>query len=284
MQNSSGDARAKPKHLAMTDAVYTPNDLNFKRYFSYSVFFHVSLSVLLLLGVWVQRSRNPWGGIGGGDSGVRVGLVASAGIPMPPPANPTDSEAVDLTKGLYKEEPQPKEPEPKTDATKIPKFEKEKPLPPSKPSKVFEKNTPQPQNAVPYGKGGQMNIPSGYSNTPGPLSGGIAVQGQGGGGDFASRYAWYIEAVRRAVNQNWMQNTIDPGVRAARQAKTTLTFTINRDGSIKDIRVSVSSGNRSMDDSTQRALLSIDHFPPLPPDYSGRYVDVIFDFDLGMIR
>ena len=268
----------------MSEAVYASHDLNFKRYFSYSVFLHVSLFVLLLLGAWMQRYRNPWGGIGGGDSGVRVGLVASSGIPMPPTANPTESESVDLTNGLYKEEPKPKEPEPKTDVTNIPKFEKEKPLPPSKPSKVFEKNSPPPANAIPYGKGGQMNIPSGYSNAPGPLSGGIAVQGQGGGGDFASRYGWYIEAVRRAVNQNWMQNTIDPAVRAARQAKTTLTFTINRDGSVKNIRVSASSGNRSMDDSAQRALLSIDHFSPLPPDYPGRYVDVIFDFDLSMFR
>jgi len=264
----------------MTDALYTTP---FKRCFSYSVFFHVSLTVFMLIGVWIQRSGNPWGGIGGGDSGVRVNLVASAGIPMPPTANPTESEAVDPTKGLHKEEPKPKEPEPKTDATKIPKFEKEKPLPPSKASKVFEKNTPPPQNAVPYGKGGQMNVPSGYSDTPGPLNGGVAVQGQGGG-DFAARYAWYVEAVRRAISQNWMQSTIDPAVRASRRAKTTVTFTINRDGSVKNIRVAESSGNRSMDDSAQRALLSIDHFPALPSDYSGRYVDVTFDFDLSMTR
>jgi hypothetical protein len=36
-----------------------------------------------------------------------------------------------------------------------------------------------------------------------------------------------------------------------------------------------------MDDSAQRALLSVDHFPALPPDYSYSSVDVIFDFDLG---
>ncbi|MGB7844487.1 MAG: TonB family protein, partial [Candidatus Acidiferrum sp.] len=200
-----------------------------------------------------------------------------------PTPNPTESEAVDPTKGLNKEEPKPKVPEPKTDATTLPKFEKEKPLPPSKPSKVFEKKTPPPENAIPYGKGGQMNIPSGYSNTPGPLSGGLNVHGEGGG-DFAGRYSWYVEAVRRAISQNWMQNTIDPSVRAARKAKTTVTFTINRDGTLKNIRLSESSGNRSMDDSAQRALLSIDHFPALPPDYSGRYVDVTFDFDLGMTR
>jgi TonB family protein len=267
----------------MTDAIYNAGSVPIKRYFSYSVFLHVSLTALMLLGVWIQRSGDPWGGVGGGDSGVKVNLVASAGIPMPPTANPTESEAVDPTKGLNKEEPKPKLPEPKTDATKIPKFEKEKPLPPSKASKVFEKKTPQPENAVPYGKGGQMNVPSGYSDTPGPLSGGIAVQGQGGG-DFAIRYGWYVQSVRRAINQNWVQSTIDPSVRTARKARTTLTFTIYRDGSVKSIRILESSGNRSMDDSAQRALLSIDHFPALPADYSHNSVDVTFDFDMSMTK
>jgi periplasmic protein TonB len=268
----------------MTEAVYNIDQFPLKRYFSYSVFFHLSLSAFMLIGVWVQRSGDAWGGIGGGDSGVKVNLVASAGIPMPQPSNATESAVVDPTKSLHKEEPQPKvkPPEPKTDATNIPKFEKEKPLPKSKPSKIFENKTPERENAIP-GHGGSPNLPSGYSNTPGPLSGGLAVQGQGGG-NFAGRYAWYVEAVRRSISQNWMQNTIDPAVRAARTAKTVVTFTINRDGSVKNIRVSQSSGNRSMDDSAQRALLSIDHFPPLPPDYSGSYVDVIFDFDLGMSR
>jgi protein TonB len=260
----------------------TSDELNIKKYFSYSVFFHAALSALLLAGVWIQRTGDSWGGVGaGGDSSIKVNLVASAGIPMPPEITPTESQVVDPTKGLNVEEPQPKPPEPPTDAAKIPKFEKEKPLPPSKKSKVFENKTPPPENAVPYGKGGQMNIPRGYGDSPGPLNGGVAAMGQGGG-DFAARYAWYIEAVRRAVNQNWMQNTIDPGIRASRRAKTTITFTINRDGSVKNIRVSESSGNRSMDDSAQRALLSIDHFPALPTDYSGRYVDVTFDFDLSM--
>ena len=268
----------------MTTAAYTYDELPFKRSFYYSVFLHLALATLTLISIWVQRSGNAWGGVGGGsDSGVKVNLVPSAGIPMPPNINPTESQTFDPTKGLNVELPKPKPPEPPTDATKIPKFEKEKPLPPSKKSRVFEPKTPPPDNAVNYGKGGSPSIPSSYSNTPGPLNGGVAVQGQGGG-DFAARYAWYVEAVRRNINQNWMQNTIDPAVRAARRAKTTITFTISRDGSIKNIRVSESSGNRSMDDSAQRALLSADHFPRLPSDYSGNYVDVTFDFDLSLTR
>ena len=268
----------------MAQATFTLDDFSFNRFLGYSAWFHIGLTALMLVGVWVQRTGNSWGGIGGGsDSGVKVSLVSSAGIPMPQPSiTSLESNTVDPTKGLNKEEPKPT-PEPKTDVTKVPKFDKEKPLPASKPSKVFESKTSPAENAVHYGKGGQTTLPSGYSDFPGPTNGGLAVQGQGGG-DFASRYGWYIEAVKRAVNQNWMQNTIDPSVRAARRAKTVIAFTINRDGSSKSIRVSESSGNRSMDDSAQRALLSIDRFPPLPTDYSGRYVDVIFDFDLGMAK
>jgi periplasmic protein TonB len=267
----------------MSYAISTVEEFPFKRFFLYSVYFHISLTVLMLVGVWIQRSGNPWGGIGGGgDSSVKVNLVSNAGIPMPQPTNATNSNVVDPTKSLHKEEPLPPPPEIKTEAMKIPKFEKEKPLPPSRKSKIFENKTHEPDNAIP-GKGGSMNLPSGYNNTPGPINGGVSARGEGGS-DFAGRYPWYTEAVKRAISQNWMQNTIDPSVRAARNAKTTVTFTINRDGSVSNIRISQSSGNRSMDDSAQRALLSIDHFPPLPPDYSGHYVDVIFDFDLGMSR
>ena len=260
-----------------------PDEVPFKRFLGYSAWLHIGLTVAIALSVWIQRSGNPWGGIGGGESGTKVNLVSSAGIPMPKPDVPATSEAVDPTKGLAKEEPKPKE-EPKTDATNIHKFEKEKPLPPSKKSKVFENKTPPPPNAVPYGKGGgQLDVPTGYSQTPGASAGGVAIQGQGGG-DFASRYGWYIESVKRAISQNWMQNTIDPSVRSARQAHAIAAFRINRDGTIKNIHLDSSSGNRSMDDSATRALLSIDKLPALPADYSGSYVDVTFDFDLGASR
>jgi protein TonB len=256
------------------------SDLNFKPFFGWSVFLHVFLTVLMLAGVYVQRNSVPWGGVGGGDSGVKVNLVASAGIPMPRPNIPTESATVDPTKGLYKEEP-PKPPELPKDATPIPKFDKMKPPPPpSKPSKIIENKTPKPDNAVNYGKGGSMDLPSGYSNTPGPLNGGMAIQGQGGG-EFAARYPWYVESVRKRISDNWLQNTIDPSVRAARTAHAIVTFTIMRDGTVKNIQLDTSSGNRSMDDSATRAMLNIDKMPQLPSDWRSNSVDVMFDFDLG---
>jgi protein TonB len=254
-------------------------DLGFKPFFTYSVLFHMGLTIALLVGVYIQRTAVPWGGTGGGNSSVKVNLVSSAGIPMPQPTVATESATVDPTKGLYKEEPK-KPPEPKTDATKIPKFDKIKPLPAAKASKIIENKTPPPDNAVNYGKGGQMSVPSGYSNTPGPLNGGMSIQGQGGG-EFAARYPWYVESVRKRISENWLQTTIDPAVRSARTAHSVVTFTIARDGTVKNVRLDTSSGNRSMDDSAMRAMLSIEKMPQLPADWRGNTVDVIFDFDLG---
>jgi len=257
-------------------------ELSLRRYFGYSAWLHIGITVALVIGIYINIPGERWGSLGGGSVGTtaKVSLVSSAGIPMPQPVVPTTTNAVDPTKGLHKEEPPPKE-DPKEDATKIPKFEKEKALPPSRKSKVFEPKTPPPDNAINYGKGGQMNVPTGYNDSPGAYSSGLAMQGQGGG-DFASRYSWYVESVRRAISQNWIQTTIDPAVRAARAAKTTVSFRIYRNGTISNIHLDTSSGNRSMDDSATRALLSIDKLPTLPSDYSGAYVDVTFDFDLSL--
>ena len=259
-------------------------EFSFRRYFGYSAWLHISIAVALLAGIWLNPHGEGWGGVGGGgsDPNVKVSLVASAGIPMPQPIVPTPSQVVDPTKGLAQEEPKIEEKPP--DATQILKFkEKTPPPPPSKKSKVFENKVKPPDNAVPYGKGGQMNVPTGYSDTPGAYSSGVAVQGQGGG-EFATRYGWYVESVRRAISQNWIQTTIDPSVRASRRAKSVVAFRIFRNGTVGNIRLDTSSGNRSMDDSATRTLLSIDKFPALPADYSGAYVDVTFDFDLTMTK
>jgi protein TonB len=261
----------------MTIAVANPDDLNLRSYLVYSVVFHVVLSVALISASFLERRGASWGGVGGNLGGTKVSLV-SAGIPMPKESVVKESKAVDPTKGLHKEEP-PK-PEPKTDATKIPKFTKEKPLPPSRPSRTLENKAPVHDNDINYGKGGNPDLPTGYSPNPG-ASTGVATQGQGGG-DFGARYPWYVDSVRTRIRKAWDQTTIEPAVRAARRAHTVMTFRINSDGTISNIRLFQTSGNQSMDYSAQRALMSLGSVNRLPNDYIGTYVDVTFDFDLSL--
>ncbi|HYL82751.1 MAG TPA: TonB family protein [Candidatus Angelobacter sp.] len=264
----------------MTTAIANPQSLNLRSYLGYSVLFHVLLATTALVATFVGRTGKEWGGTGSNLGGTAVTLVRNAGIPMPRESMVTESKVVDPAKTLHKEEP-PKPPEPKTDAMKIPKFTKEKQLPPSPKSRVLENKTPTQDNDVP-GLGGTPNLQTGYSQTPGPSSG-ATVLGQGGG-DFGARYPWYVDAVRNRVQQSWDQSTIQAAVRAARHAHTVMTFRISANGSISNIRLLQGSGDWSMDNSAQRALQSIDTFRPLPNDYMGSYVDVTFDFDLSLAQ
>lgn len=263
----------------MATAIAIPRDLSLKKYFFRSIFFHVLLIAAVIAAAYFDRPGDRWGGVGGQLGGTKVNLVATAGIPMPKEEAVTESKAVDPTNSLHKEDPKPLPPEPKTDATKIPKFDKEKPLPPSRKTRTLEYKDPVQDNDIP-GKGGNPDLPTGYSQTPGPSGAGDKVIGQGGG-DFGGRYPWYVDAVRTRIQQSWDQTTIEPGVRAAHRAHTVMTFRISANGSISNIRMAQSSGNSSMDYSATRALQSIDAFRPLPNDFIGAYVDVTFDFDLS---
>ena len=263
----------------MATSLAIPHELSLKRYFGRSVVFHILLFAVVLSTSYLERRGSAWGGVGGKLGGTKVNLVSSAGIPMPREEMVTESKAVDPTKSLHKEEPKPKPPEPKTDATPIRKFEKEKPLPPSRKSRTLENKTIEEDNAIP-GHGGTPNLPTGYSQTPGASSG-ISVQGQGGG-DFGGRYPYYVDGVRNRIIQNWDQTTIDRAVMAARKAHAIMTFRINADGSISNIKLIQSSGNQSFDNSAQRTLLSIGSFNRLPNDFMGAYVDGTFDFDLAL--
>jgi protein TonB len=265
----------------MYTAVANSNDFSLKRYVGYSLYIHGGIAVVLIVSAYIQYKVNTWGGVGGDLGGTKVTLVSNAGIPMPKEPVVTESTAVDPTKGLHKEEPK-KPPEPIKDATPIQKFDKEKRIPPSPPSRTLDKKTPQPDNAVDYGKGGPPNVQTGYSQNPGASSG-VNVQGQGEG-DFALRYAYYVEGMKRKISQNWQQSTIDPAVLTARRAHSIVEFTINRDGTLKNVHLTQTSGNSSMDTSGVRAIYGADHFERLPSDYSGSYVVVTFDFDLAMTK
>lgn len=263
----------------MNTAVANSEDLRLKKFIVYSIIFHGALVLFSAIATYIQYHRgNAWGGVGGELGGTKVSLVSRAAIPLPKESVVVpESKAIDPTKGLYKEEPK-KPPEPKTDATKIPKFEKEKPLPPTHRSKVDPIKTPPPDNAVPYGQRGSPDLPTGSSPTRGDESSGVSILGQGGA-DFATRYGWYIEAAKSRIYGNWQQWTIDTTARNSRTIRCSITFTINRDGSLKDVRISQSSGNSSYDNSAYRAVLSSTPLGKLPGDYSGSYVIATLDFN-----
>ena len=93
------------------------------------------------------------------------------------------------------------------------------------------------------------------------------MQGQGGG-DFASRYGWYIAAVRRRIDPNHDPMSIDAAVRYSKTLHCSVSFTVARDGSIHNVRITESSGNHSWDNAGLRAIMASNPLPALPNDYS----------------
>jgi periplasmic protein TonB len=264
----------------MAYAPQHPGAESLKKPFFWSLVFHGLLFGSLTVSTIFSHSGDVWGSAGGGEGAVSVGLVAKLpGIMLPRPEAVTTSQTVDTSKGLYKAEPpkpQPKEIEP--DVKKIPEFTKEKaPHYITRPSKVFEDKTPPPTNAVPYGQGGSPALPySSFAMNSGPSQGGMGFSGPGGG-DFAGRFPSYVDAVRNRISSNWLQSTVDPTVRWAPRAS--FSFQVLKDGTVTNVQMTQSSGNRSVDNSALRAILSSSPVSALPSNYSGNSVTVEFYFD-----
>jgi len=254
---------------------FTTREPNLKQALLLSVGLHISLVAVIVGSGFFSRGGESWGGVGGGA--INVGLVRSLpGVPMPRPEAVTTSRVVDESKGLYKSEPKPEVKPPET-AKSIPQFEKSKPQKIiSKPSKVLEDTTTPPPNAVPYGGGGQPSVQYSQFTLAGQTQGGLGMSNSGGG-EFGSRYPWYVEAVRRRISSNWLQSAIDPSVRWA--PRVVVTFQILPNGTLTNIQLLRSSGNGSVDYSARRAVLDSSPVERLPSGYSGSAVNVEFWFE-----
>jgi len=239
-----------------------------------SAAFHCALFSLFVVSTVLNHAGEGWGSAG--DNAVTVGLVSNVGgVPLPRPEVVTTNRVVDTSKGLYKEEPKPKEPA--TPAEKVPAFKKEQqPHYVTRPSRTLEDTTPPPQNAVPYGQGGSPSVPYTQFTMAGATQGALQFGGLNGG-NFAGRFPSYVDAVRNRISSNWLQSTVDPSIRFAPRAD--FAFQILRDGTIVNIQRLQSSGNASVDNSALRAIQSSNPVAPLPSDYSGSSVSVEFWFD-----
>lgn len=228
-------------------------------------------SMVLYAALFSSGAGQDWGGSGGGGDAMSATLVNS----VPLPANPQGTNVLaNESKGLSESQPKPKVEEP--DAIPIPdKSTKIKPSrTPVTPTKEKPREVAEVDNRVPFGQGGPVSGPYGVFNTGG-AKGGFGFTGSGG--DFGSRYAWYVDTVRRKVSENWLKYEIDPNISNARRVY--IDFDITRSGAPENIRIGQSSGVPSLDQSAVRALQRIDTFGPLPGDYAGNRVSVEFWFD-----
>jgi outer membrane biosynthesis protein TonB len=241
-----------------------------------SVALHGSVVGLLLTGAFL-RSSSPehWGDLetAGGSVSVKttakIPMVARPG-PVNPVANDTDSQV-----------PQPP-PQPKAVPQKV------KPPEPdaiplkghTTPSKQTWQVTAPRERYRPYTQPKTNQL---YNSTGGamvsPMMGLPGAEGSGvRGTSLGDRFGAYASLVQQRVTEKWNQQDLDSRLRTAPPA--IFTFTILRDGTIKDIRLKTSSGNIALDRSGERALYDVGKVDPLPADYGRDKADIEYWFVL----
>lgn len=130
---------------------------------------------------------------------------------------------------------------------------------PAPPNQVYSRSAPAVSNPMYAGPSGSGRV------------------GLGPNSPFGTRLGWYGEIVRQRIAQNWKT----AGLYAASQRSPTIIgFTIERDGSVRNVQVVQSSGNPTIDNSALRAVYNANPLPRLPAQVSGSSVSAQFTFNL----
>jgi len=242
------------------------------RALSWSAGFHLFVVVALLVSATfiTRRTGETWGAGGGGEA---IGATLVSSVPLA--VNQGQNVVANESKGITQSQPKIEEKEP--DAIDI--QGKNTKVKPKKKQITESKAKPQPapepeENQVAFGEGGPVSGPYGAFSAGG-AKGGFGITG--GGGDFGTRYGWYVRVIQQKVSENWLKYEVDPRITTAQRVY--ITFDVAKDGHPSNVHVEQSSGVPSLDISAVRALQRIDTFGPLPPDYPGNKISVEYWFD-----
>ncbi len=174
--------------------------------------------------------------------------------------------------------PTPRTPLPTPPKLKIPEPVAEapkpvaKPIPKSVPFSPFGQSTKKGSDKPPA----PVSTPNPHPSLPTP---GVATNvdipvGAAGvtGLDADFPYTIYVERMKTLIGQHWLRPQVGNGTVA------TVSFTIDRDGAIRDAKNEISSGNGTFDRAALRAVLEASPLPPLPFGYNGTYLGVHLTF------
>lgn len=243
----------------------------------HSLFFSFAILGGPYLSKYFSNERFLIGGTGGIGNAINVKAVSSLpGLKLPAPEQPTESKVAHDNEGLYqspKEPPKPKEKVVIEDNTKALALQELKSLERQRREQPRRQNLTEPENAVPYGKGGQPDFSYGEFRAGGRTTGGVGIEGA-----FGERYAWYARAIMQRISSNFQEQMVGAQLREA--PRVFVIFTILRDGSVADIILRSSSGILAFDGMAVRAIQASSPMPSLPEDYSANriHVECYFDF------
>jgi protein TonB len=227
-----------------------------------SVTFHAlvfgSVAAFAIIGGTTEHLGDP-NSLGGGA----VAITPVSKIPLPPKEgriNPVANDTHSVVPAKPDKVEKVKEPEPDKDAFAI--KARKNPKRPQERAAAAQKYTAlkNPKENQVFNQTAPAAVSPMYSQAPG--GGGV---GSGSSSPFGNRFGYYEQLLRDAVSRNWHTEQFDARMQTLPAA--VITFEVFRDGSVKNVRVSQSSGNFAVDQSAQRAILASVPLPKLPQGY-----------------
>jgi protein TonB len=242
-----------------------------------SIALHAAVTGSLAIWAWLPLSEAvQWGdpnSLGGGS----VAITPVSKIPLPSRAGPVNPVANDTDSQVPAPPPRPARAKPareeEPDAIPL-KSRSRTPAARRPPGRTSaSRATVERENQL-YTAGGAA------ANSPmfGSTSGGGSGVGVGVGNPFGNRFGWYAEILRQKVAQAWDTGQVDARLQTA--PTVMVTFEIQRDGSVRNVRFLQRSGHAALDFSAQRAIMDASPFPPLPAQFEREAARIEFWFEL----
>jgi len=128
--------------------------------------------------------------------------------------------------------------------------------------KAAVKAEPKPAGKTATGSGGKFGRP------------GLGLGGKIEGAE-ALGYSYYLNAMLTRISDNWL----NPYAGGPKVLTATVAFAIERDGTVRDVKIEKKSGDAAYDASCERALLVLDRLPPLPPEFTGPQLKLHLEFE-----
>jgi protein TonB len=236
---------------------------------------HAALAVVILAWGFFSPPPFQFGDVDGTMGGAMTVNVVD-GIPLNVPTAPKNPVANPVEHQVPAAPEKPAPPAPEIEVTPPEAVAIAQPAPPKRPpATAVQKSAPeQKTNEIRSSTGAQAASPI-FSGAQPDTGSGVGLTGTN---PFGQGLAWYSEALQRALRESWGRTLSQASGDAAKPA--VVRFTIMRDGSIRDITMAGSSGNRSVDYTAQRAVLAISPFRPLPPQLGRSSIVVEMFFQL----
>jgi periplasmic protein TonB len=235
-----------------------------------SVLLHAAVAGALIISTLsFNQTREVWGGPTHAGDAVAVNAVKS--IPLPSHSGPVNPVANDTESQV----PQAPKPEPKKQV-KVPE-EKAIPLKSRTAQKQPKQQAQQRYRPEPLRENQVTAAQAPAAVTPMFQKPGTGEIGVGPNDALGSRFGAYADLVIRRVYEKWETAGL-AGLRTA--PLVIITFDIQRDGSVKNVRIAERTGNSTLDYSAQRAVMDAAPFPPLPQGFERSEANVELRFHL----